>query len=61
MRVLPGHDLRPQPDGLADAVLREPVLADSGHGIAISLGRTCLVSGSGRENLSARPLDLIAV
>ncbi len=31
------------------------------RGVAMSLGRTCLVTGSGRENLSAQPLDLIVV
>src|SRR5215216_1843297 len=37
------------------------VVADSGRGVAMSLGRTCLVTGSGREVLSARPLNLIVV
>ena len=37
------------------------VVADSGRGVAMSLGRTCLVTRSGREILSARPLDLIVV
>jgi len=37
------------------------VVADSGRGVAMSLGRTCLVTPSGREVLSARPLDLIVV
>jgi hypothetical protein len=37
------------------------VVADSGRGVAMSLGRTCLVTGSGREVLSARPLEFIVV
>jgi hypothetical protein len=36
-------------------------VADSGRGVAMSLGRTCLVTPSGREVLSARPLNLIVV
>jgi hypothetical protein len=31
------------------------------RGVAMSPGHTCLVTGSGRENLSTRPLDLIVV
>jgi Xaa-Pro dipeptidase len=37
------------------------VVADSGRGVAMSLGRTCLVTRSGRDVLSARPLNLIVV
>ena len=37
------------------------VVADSGRGVAMSLGRTCLVTEAGREVLSARPLELIVV
>ncbi len=37
------------------------VVADSGRGVAMSLGRTCLVTESGREILSAQPLELIVV
>src|SRR5215204_2977208 len=37
------------------------VVADSGRGVAMSLGRTCLVTGAGREVLSARPLEFIVV
>jgi Xaa-Pro dipeptidase len=37
------------------------IVADSGRGVAMSLGRTCLVTDAGREVLSARPLDLIVV
>src|ERR671916_3538817 len=37
------------------------VVADSGRGVAMSLGRTCLVTPAGREVLSARPLNLIVV
>ncbi|MGH3145617.1 MAG: M24 family metallopeptidase, partial [Rubrobacter sp.] len=37
------------------------IVADSGRGIAMSLGRTCLVTEPGREVLSARPLQLIVV
>src|SRR5829696_8867215 len=37
------------------------VVADSGRGVAMSLGRTCLVTGSGREVLSARPLEFIVI
>ncbi|MGH3148775.1 MAG: M24 family metallopeptidase [Rubrobacter sp.] len=37
------------------------VVVDSGRGVAMSLGRTCLVTEAGREVLSARPLELIVV
>jgi Xaa-Pro dipeptidase len=37
------------------------VVADSGRGVAMSLGRTCLVTDAGREVLSARPLEFIVV
>jgi Xaa-Pro dipeptidase len=37
------------------------IVADSHRGVAMSLGRTCLVTDSGREVLSARPLELIVV
>jgi Xaa-Pro dipeptidase len=37
------------------------VVVDSERGVAMSLGRTCLVTGAGREILSTRPLDLIVV
>jgi Xaa-Pro dipeptidase len=37
------------------------IVADSGRGVAMSLGHTCLVTGAGREVLSARPLELIVV
>jgi Xaa-Pro dipeptidase len=37
------------------------VVADSDRGVAMSLGRTCLVTETGREVLSAQPLDLIVV
>jgi Xaa-Pro dipeptidase len=37
------------------------VVADSGRGVAMSLGRTCLVTETGRDVLSARPLELIVV
>jgi Xaa-Pro dipeptidase len=37
------------------------VVADSGRGVAMSLGRTCLVTETGREVLSARSLELIVV
>jgi hypothetical protein len=36
-------------------------VADSDRGVAMSLGRTCLVTETGREVLPARPLDLIVV
>ena len=37
------------------------IVADSERGVAMSLGRTCLVTKDGREVLSARPLELIVV
>jgi Xaa-Pro dipeptidase len=37
------------------------VVADSDRGVAMSLGRTCLVTDAGREVLSARPLELVVV
>jgi Xaa-Pro dipeptidase len=37
------------------------IVVDSGRGVAMSLGHTCLVTGAGREVLSARPLELIVV
>ncbi len=37
------------------------IVADSGRGVAMSLGRTCLVTEAGREVLSAAPLELIVV
>jgi Xaa-Pro aminopeptidase len=37
------------------------VVVHSERGVAMSLGRTCLVTGAGREVLSTRPLDLIVV
>ncbi len=37
------------------------VVADSEREVAMSLGRTCLVTGAGSEVLSARALDLIVV
>jgi Xaa-Pro dipeptidase len=37
------------------------IVADSDRGVAMSLGRTCLVTDEGREVLSARPLELIIV
>ena len=52
-----------------NTVLAEPgmviflhcIVADSEAGVAMSLGHTCLVTGNGREVLSARPLKLIVV
>ena len=52
-----------------NTVLAEPgmvfflhcIVTDSDSGIAMSLGHTCLVTGHGREVLSARPLELIVV
>ncbi len=52
-----------------NTVLAEPgmvfflhcIVADSDRGVAMSLGRTCLVTDAGREVLSARPLELIVV
>ena len=37
------------------------IVADSGRGVAMSLGRTCLVTDAGREVLSTQPLELIVV
>jgi Xaa-Pro dipeptidase len=37
------------------------IVADSDRGVAMSLGRTCLVTDAGREVLSAQPLELIVV
>jgi Xaa-Pro dipeptidase len=37
------------------------VVAVSDRGVAMSLGRTCLVTDAGREVLSTRPLELILV
>ena len=37
------------------------IVADSENGVAMSLGHTCLVTGNGRQVLSARPLELIVV
>ena len=37
------------------------IVGDSDRGIAMSLGRTCLVTEAGREVLSTRPLELIVV
>ena len=37
------------------------IVADSDRGVAMSLGRTCLVTETGREVLSAQPLELIVV
>ena len=37
------------------------IVVDSERGVAMSLGRTCLVTGAGREVLSTSPLDLIVV
>jgi len=37
------------------------IVADSDRGVAMSLGRTCLVTETGREVLSERPLELIVV
>ena len=37
------------------------IVTDSERGVAMSLGRTCLVTDAGREILSTRPLDLIVV
>jgi Xaa-Pro dipeptidase len=37
------------------------IVVDSERGVAMSLGRTCLVTGAGRESLSTRPLDLLVV
>ena len=74
VRVLFRCHLQPQLDGLAHAVLREHrarrigivyflhcVVAYFGHGVATSLGRTCLETENGRKVLSARPLELTVV
>jgi Xaa-Pro dipeptidase len=37
------------------------IVTDSDRGVAMSLGRTCLVTETGSEILSARPLELIVV
>ena len=37
------------------------IVTDSDRGVAMSLGRTCLVTEGGREVLSARPLEFIVV
>jgi len=37
------------------------IVVDSERGVAMSLGRTCLVTGAGGESLSTRPLDLLVV
>lgn len=37
------------------------IVTDSDRGAAMSLGRTCLVTETGREVLSSQPLDLIVV
>jgi len=37
------------------------IVTDSGRGVAMSLGYTCLVTDGGSEVLSERPLDLIVV
>jgi Xaa-Pro dipeptidase len=37
------------------------IVVDSERGVAMSMGRTCLVTVAGRESLSTRPLDLIVV
>lgn len=37
------------------------IVVDSDRGVAMSLGRTCLVTDTGREVLSKRPLDMIVV
>ena len=37
------------------------IVADSDRGVAMSLGRTCLVTDAGREVLSTQPLELIVV
>jgi Xaa-Pro dipeptidase len=52
-----------------NTVLAEPgmvfflhcIITDSENGVAMSLGHTCLVTGTGREVLSARPLELTVV
>lgn len=37
------------------------IVSDSEKGVAMSLGRTCLVTQTGREVLSKKPLDLVVV
>jgi Xaa-Pro dipeptidase len=37
------------------------IVTDSVRGVAMSLGRTCLVTETGREVLSKKPLDLVVV
>jgi Xaa-Pro dipeptidase len=37
------------------------VVLDSDHGMAMSLGRTCLVTETGREVLSKTPLEMVIV
>lgn len=37
------------------------IVTDSERGVAMSLGRTCLVTETGSEVLSTRPLELIVV
>jgi Xaa-Pro dipeptidase len=37
------------------------IVVDSDRGVAMSLGRTCLVTETGREVLSRQPLELIVV
>ncbi len=37
------------------------IVTDSERGVAMSLGRTCLVTETGREVLSKKPLDLVVV
>lgn len=37
------------------------IVTDSERGVAMSLGRTCLVTQTGREVLSKKPLDLVVV
>ena len=37
------------------------IVTDSGSGVAMSLGYTCLVTDTGREVLSEQPLDMIVV
>ena len=52
-----------------NSVLAEPgmvfflhcIVTDSDRGVAMSLGRTCLVTETGREVLSKQPLDMIVV
>jgi Xaa-Pro dipeptidase len=37
------------------------IVVDSDRGVAISSGRTCLVTETGREVLSKQPLEMIVV